>query len=447
MAPQSAVIVWQLHGFVEDVDCYFVKRASAFTLTVENASHIKQGMWITLGAKGQAVVPDMIAPYKESDMPETWKRIHGTDSKMGMEVEEHHLVKSVQGNRITLREPVKTVIKASHGWTVSEYQNIAEIGVEDICFQGGWLGKYVHHRSYTDDNGWAALKMNNVVDSWIRRCAVINFNMCLGVDDCAYTSVMQCVLGGTMGHMAFDNLRRSTGILIGLMDDRLEHQKGLKDTTHGIGVAGSAVSSVFWRYTMQVDESFDMHGNFPYATLFDRIEGGNFSGSGGPVQSFPNHLQHFVAWNFNQRKAPTKFANHKEEYDFWGGRPSLVMPMLIGMYGELAPINLKTVGLYESPGQPVEPESLYEAQLALRFGGKCPAWVAQAKADWAKMNTNLPNFPRGGDNTPWVAKKRLQTIQMILDSPMVKEYFDKTDPKGAIIKQWPTSDGQPWINP
>ena len=34
------------------------------------------------------------------------------------------------------------------------------------------------------------------------------------------------------------------------------------------------------------------------------------------------------------------------------------MPMLIGMYGELAPINLKTVGLYESPGQPVEPESL-----------------------------------------------------------------------------------------
>ena len=418
-----------------------------FILTVENAAHLRPGMWITLSVKGQAVVADMIAPYQESDMPAAWKRIHGTDSKMGMEVEEHHLVKSVQGNRITLREPVKTGIRASHGWIVSEYPNIAEIGVEDICFQGGWLGKYVHHRSYTDDNGWAALKMNNVVDSWIRRCAVINFNMCLGVDDCAYTSVMQCVLGGTMGHMAFDNLRRSTGILVGLMDDRLEHQQGLRDTTHGIGVAGSAVSSVFWRYVMQVDESFDMHGNFPYATLFDRIEGGNFSGSGGPIQSFPNHLQHCVAWNFHQRKVPTRFANHKNEYDFWGGRPSLVMPLLIGMHGELGPINTKTVGLYESPGQPVEPESLYEAQLALRFGGKCPGWVAQAKADWAKMNTNLPDFPHSGDNTPWVAKKRLQTIQMILDSPMVKEYFDKHDPKGALIKQWPTRDGQPWVSP
>ncbi len=37
MVPQSAVIVWQLRGFVEEVECYFVKRTSAFMLTVERA--------------------------------------------------------------------------------------------------------------------------------------------------------------------------------------------------------------------------------------------------------------------------------------------------------------------------------------------------------------------------------------------------------------------------
>lgn len=37
MVPQSAVIVWQLRGVVEEVDCYVVKRPSAFTLTVERA--------------------------------------------------------------------------------------------------------------------------------------------------------------------------------------------------------------------------------------------------------------------------------------------------------------------------------------------------------------------------------------------------------------------------
>jgi hypothetical protein len=37
MVPQNAVIVWQLAGFIEEVDCYFVKRPGEFTLTVERA--------------------------------------------------------------------------------------------------------------------------------------------------------------------------------------------------------------------------------------------------------------------------------------------------------------------------------------------------------------------------------------------------------------------------
>ncbi len=37
MVPQNAVIVWQLFGFVEEVDCYFVRSPRDFTLTVERA--------------------------------------------------------------------------------------------------------------------------------------------------------------------------------------------------------------------------------------------------------------------------------------------------------------------------------------------------------------------------------------------------------------------------
>ena len=386
-------------------------------------------------------MPGVIAPYRESDMPAEWTRIH----RNGVALQEHHKVAEVQGNRVTLREPVKTSILADCDWTVSEYPNIAENGVEDICFEGAWLGKFVHHRSVMDDTGWAGLKMFQVVDSWVRRCAFVNFNACLGAESCAYSSVMEVVLAGTMGHVSIDDHRRSTGMLYGLMVDRMEHSPGLRDTTHGIGAAGSAAATVFWRYEMQPEESFDMHGMYPYATLFDCVEGGNFAGSGGPVPSFPNHLQHFVAWNFDQRTAPARFANHKKGYDFWGGRPSLVMPILVGMHGQLSPVDEKTVAVYESPGRAVKPESLFEAQLALRNGGNCPAWVEAAKKHWQRMNKDLPDFPRGGDNTVWVAKKRRQTIDLILRTPMVKDKFDKTDPKGAIERQWPTSDGRPWM--
>jgi hypothetical protein len=117
------------------------------------------------------------------------------------------------------------------------------------------------------------------------------------------------------------------------------------------------------------------------------------------------------------------------------------------MHGTPVPIDAETVGLNESPGRAVEPESLFEAQLALRFGGNCPAWVEKAKQDWATMQHNLPEFPRGGDNTPWVARKRLETIQWILDTPMRKELYDKENPREALLKQWPTADGKPWVAP
>jgi len=37
MVPSNAVIVWQLCGFVEEVDCYFVRSGRDYTLTVERA--------------------------------------------------------------------------------------------------------------------------------------------------------------------------------------------------------------------------------------------------------------------------------------------------------------------------------------------------------------------------------------------------------------------------
>jgi hypothetical protein len=37
MVPDNAVIVWQLRGYIEEVDCYFMKQPSGFTLSVERA--------------------------------------------------------------------------------------------------------------------------------------------------------------------------------------------------------------------------------------------------------------------------------------------------------------------------------------------------------------------------------------------------------------------------
>src|SRR5207247_10475434 len=118
----------------------------------------------------------------------------------------------------------------------------------------------------------------------------------------------------TMGHVSIGTPRRCTGMLFGLTLDRLEQQT--KDTTHGIGAAGTAVATVYWRYTMQPDQSFDMHGQFPYATLFDCVTGGNLAGSGGPIVAFPTQLQHFVACHLVYVKPPRASAYTHGQYVF-----------------------------------------------------------------------------------------------------------------------------------
>ena len=37
MVPDSAVVVWQLRGFIEDVHCFFFPRRAGFALAVERA--------------------------------------------------------------------------------------------------------------------------------------------------------------------------------------------------------------------------------------------------------------------------------------------------------------------------------------------------------------------------------------------------------------------------
>jgi hypothetical protein len=68
------------------------------------------------------------------------------------------------------------------------------------------------------------------------------------------------------------------------------------------------------------------------------------------------------------------------------GKTKIVYPNYIGFHGVMSEFNRDHLGLFESYGQPVEPASLYEAQLAQRLGS-APGWIAEAKAEWEKMKT------------------------------------------------------------
>lgn len=83
----------------------------------------------------------------------------------------------------------------------------------------------------------------------------------------------------------------------------------------------------------------------------------------------PNHAHGLTVWNFERT------GGEEEEFDFWrvrlefDDRDLFLNPNIIGFHGIETRFNEASLGIAESIGAPVEPESLFEAQLSLRLGG------------------------------------------------------------------------------
>ena len=341
-------------------------------LQVSTISGLVAGDWVSLYLTDIDAVPDFLAPYSADP---AWTDL----STSGILVRERHRIESIGVGTVTLREPLLTDIDATHDWTLRGYRRMEELGFEDIAFIGNWQGPFVHHRSALDDGGWSALDITRAVNSWIRRCTFTNWNYGVFLDTCSAFSILQVTLDGTPGHHSI-HARRGTGVLVGLSRDFSSHW-------HGPSMGYQSASTVYWRYGYNSDSSFDSHGSQPYSTLLDVVSGGlKYGRCGGSIADMPNHLRHFVMWNYNGTGSPVS------NFNFWqtsGSRQIFVKPIIVGFHGASTTFNASALQLLESYGTPVEPESLYEAQLALRLGA-LPPWIQDAKGEWEAIKAGIP---------------------------------------------------------
>lgn len=345
-----------------------------FSLALDNAAGLTPGQWITLYANSTAAIDEFLAPYAAEEF---WT----TMVDNGIQVREKHSIADIRGNRIRLNEPLHTDVNHTYNWTVREYQHLEEIGIEDIGFHGSWYEEFVHHKDAIHDGGWSLLQLDRCVNSWIRRVSFINCNRALHIGSSSAVSVYHVTQAGNLGHSSIAS-NGGYGVWIGLSEDLSGHW-------HGPGTSSRSVGTVYWRYDMQPDQRIDAHGAQPYANLLDRVNGGILYGSGASIANFPNHLKHYVLWNFNHRGNLT-------HYDFWRpgeARDRFVHPIIVGFHGAPATFNESTLQVLESNGSPVDPESLFEAQLESRLQ-TLPPWLDALRTEWDTFrNTPLPPFP------------------------------------------------------
>ena len=350
-------------------------KRSTFEIPIESAEGWKPGDWLAVKAKSKLFNEELMACLEPDP---SWLRI-----LEGLSISELHRVKEVSGNTLILREPLLVNVGEDFGAKVAPVDMLSQVGVEDIAFQGAWRAEFVHHRSALDDEGWDAVLFDGVANGWVRRCAFLNMNTGVYVKNSITCSIIQNRFAGTMAHYNAAIRSDASFNLLGLIRDWAGHR-------HGVSTGNRSAGTTIWRCQLKENQSVDSHGNGPYATLIDRVDGGSFTNSGGPGSSFPNHLRWMIFWNYSYN------GTDKEPIDFWeyskNGIAKFVKPLFVGLHGKTVSLKEESLLSNESQGQPVSPESLYEAQLALRLGS-LPEWIDSMRSQWKTLAAeDLPFF-------------------------------------------------------
>ena len=360
----------------------------SFTITVDNAAGVEPGQAVMLCARSTGLNEQFLKGLQPRD-------IYSEIVTNGVSVSEKHIVAAVEGSEITFMEPIRADVDPQIGWTLYDYPMVEGWGVEDIHFSGNCPVPFVHHKDYIHDSGFIAVRMEQGRDCWIRRCRFTSMSHAFFASGCLSSSFLMNTVDGHQGHGNF-TMNWGGGNLVGLCQDLTD-----KGSFHGCGMSHQNVGGVVWRYesvgeTKQTPRygGPDFHAQFPYCSLWDASTA-NLINNGGSYKLLPNHLRDLTFWNLEQ-------IGEKTERDFWKlpqsaeekkekffGGTKLVYPNYIGFHGVESKLHEAHLGLFESYGQPVEPESLYEAQLELRLGSP-PAWIESARKGWQTGNPHAP---------------------------------------------------------
>lgn len=388
------------------VDIVESSQKGSFSVLVSDAAGFQAGQEVVLNSQDTSDTAELLLGQKPHV---SWSVIR----EEGVPLIERHLIKAVEGNRLVFEEPihVNITIGTPRKWTLYSASELgSNWGVEDLVFEGGFKETFNHHFNHAHDSGWRAVSMNGARDCWIRRTIVRDFSAGFAFSNAASCSILMNTFAGNAGHINYIN-EKSYGMLFGLSRDITN-----EGVWHGPGTASQSVGAVFWRYEGHAAPKFekdfahktnvvienhegvrefyqwenragpDMHADFPHTSLWD-ASSSRLSGHGGYYKNLPNHLYGLTFWNHEQLGSAVKNA------DFWRvpddpmlryGSTFLVKPNLIGFHGAASTFEEDSLGIFESLGTPVSPESLYQSQLKTRLG-KEPEWLLRAINDWVDL--------------------------------------------------------------
>jgi hypothetical protein len=349
---------YSIRGFRLSKVTSFPERG-VFSLQLEDASTVRPGMVVTINALMDFNTEAGKRYFAPHEVPEGCVELG--QSKYLFEV---HRVKAVEGNTVTFVEPIQFDLPNYSGAVLYETKVIEEVGLEHLTLSGNNRELFFHHAGSRTDPGFFLLSFRDVLNGWVRSVRFRNYGNALHVNRGGFNTFMNLVYEGNAGHLL-------AGTYAGSYGNLFLYNRELAPTWHGpIGDGGATTVAQRSQYF----GNMEMHCRGSRSSLLDACQGEFAFLRGGGRKFFPHQGKYNCFWNWQNTKAG--------KVDFWpvGSTYGYMMPpIVVGLHGEPCEIaDLKTDTLAtESLGTKVSPESLLEAQLALRLGS-VPAWLTEA---------------------------------------------------------------------
>ena len=343
-----------------------------FSIEVKNADLFKNAKFIQLEMPYSLEAAKIALQGKKPR--EHWEKI----KEKGVTFIENHAIKSISGNKITLKDPIINNINTDYNWQAKPFYPLENVGVEDIFFKANFKDKFKHHKDFIHDNAWSIIAMQRVANSWVRKCKFANITGAVSMNNSYASSILMLLVEGNSGHK-LTNVTQSSRVLTGLINDKSNYGQ-----FHGAAMSHKTSGSVIWRVKTP-KQGWDSHADIPKNNLVDLYEGSKMTNHGGFYKNEPHHLKGLTLWNYK------RVGKIKENYNFWNlsGKGmywgfSVVNPKVVGLHGSKTTLEEKNIGYLESLGTKVFPESLYEAQLKHRLG-KSPKWICKSLKEWKNI--------------------------------------------------------------
>jgi hypothetical protein len=268
-------------------------------------------------------------------------------------------VAAVEGNRVTFRQPLRLDARAA--WSPKLHpigQHVHDAGVEQLTVQMKPDSPVMPH---LQDAGYNGICFETAVNCWARDVVLKDCENALGTECCKCITVSGVKVTGRQTHLLFWCRKLSHDCLF--TDFRLE-----APSFHGINMEGLSSGNV-WSNGTIAHGTFDSHRWMPFQNVRTNLVIFNDGVHGGdPKTAGPLFGARCAHWNI-------RVTNGNGEMIF----APYQMPLgsLVGIVGcgpaETTEIDFagEMHALIESPGRPVTPANLHEAQLAARL--KLPA--------------------------------------------------------------------------